>query len=142
MKHIKICIFLFLLFSSGKSSGQEFYEDGCMILKEVSQYEGYGYLANAKSSIKVGKIENEYAFLRALRSPSGGPVTFRRFGSCCEFKCKRAPFGKGFLDKFEIRYDGLIKPIILYLNAYEFEDPRCPVAFTFVTEEKVMRTTQ
>ena len=135
-------VLIILLFNSAKTFCQEFYADGSMILKEAAQDEDYGYKANQKNSIKVGKIENEYAFLRSLRSPSGGPVTFKRFGSCCEFKCKSAPFGKGFLDKFEIRYDGLIQPIIIYLNGYEYENPRCPVAFTFVTEEKVMRASR
>ncbi|MFA7446671.1 MAG: hypothetical protein WCY89_12055 [Flavobacteriaceae bacterium] len=118
-------------------SGQEFYEDGSMKLTTISTNKKYGYEPNHKTSIKVGKVENEQAYLKALRGLNGEQVQFRRISSCCEFKSKSAVFGKGLLDKYEVYYEGLKEPIILYLNGYDYEEPKCPVGFTFVTADKI-----
>ena len=116
---------------------QEFYKDGSMKLTEVSTDKKYGYEQNHKTAIKVGKIENEQAYLKALRGPDGEPVEFNRLSSCCGFKSKKAVFGKGFLDKYEVCYEGLEEPIILYLNGYDFEPPRSPIGFTFVSGDMI-----
>ena len=64
-----------------------------MILTTVSTNKDYGYKPKSKSSIKVGEIENQRAFLKALRGPNGETVQYRRLGSCCSFKSKSAIFG-------------------------------------------------
>lgn len=38
--------------------------------------------------------------------------------------------GGGLLDVYEITYDGLDKPIELYINMYDYNDPMIPVGFT------------
>ncbi|GHV34748.1 hypothetical protein FACS1894178_2880 [Bacteroidia bacterium] len=134
----KAALFSFILiFVVKQLSAQEFYEDGSMKLTEVSTDKKYGYEANHKTAIKVGKIENEQAFLKSLLGPNGETVQFQRLGSCCSFKSKTAAFGSGFLDKYEVYYQGLKKPIILYLNGYDFENPKCPYGFTFKTADKI-----
>ena len=117
--------------------GQEFYEDGSMKLSEVSADKKYGYEPKHKTSIKVGKVENGQAYLKALRGPNGELVQFRRLSSCCEFKSKRAAFGKGFLDKYEVYYQGLNESIILYVNGYDYDNPKAPFGFTFITADKI-----
>ncbi len=135
VKLTTICLFLTLCATQVK--GQEFYEDGSMKLSEVSYNKNYGYKPNHKTSIKVGEIKNEQAYLNALRGPNGEQVQFRRNGSCCEFKSKSAAFGTGLLDQYEIYYEGLKEPIILYINGYEYEQPKAPIGFTFVTADKI-----
>lgn len=135
---IKVVIAFFILtIVINQVQGQEKYEDGSMKLTEVSTDKKYGYEPNHKTSIKVGKIENEQAYLKALRGPNGEQVQFRRISSCCSFKSRSAVFGKGLLDKYEVYYQGLREPIILYLNGYDFEKPKAPVGFTFVTADKI-----
>lgn len=128
---------LSLMIAWTQAKGQEFHEDGSMILSEVSSNKKYGYKPTPKTAIKVGKVEHEQAYLKALRGPNGEQVQFRRISSCCQFKSKSALFGSGFLDKYEVYYQGLPDPIILYLNGYDFESPKAPLGFTFVTSEKV-----
>lgn len=134
-KLIMISLALFLLGNPAK--GQEFYEDGSMKLFEVSTDSKYGYEPNSNTSIKVGKIENEQAYLSALRGPNGEKVKFNRIGSCCKFESKTAIFGSGLLDQYEVKYKGLKEPVILYINSYDFETPKAPVGFTFVGADKI-----
>lgn len=132
-------IYLSLLLWTTNVKGQEYFEDGSMKLSEVSTEENYGYEPNHKTSIKVGKIENEQAYLKSLRGPTGELVQFRRLSSCCEFKSKSAAFGTGLLDKYEVYYQGLKEPIILYVNGYDYENPKAPIGFTFVTADKIKK---
>lgn len=130
-------ILLALTLSTTTLNGQEFFEDGSMKLSEVSTDKKYGYEANHKNSIKVGKIENEQGYLKSLRGPNGEQVQFRRLSSCCEFNSKSAVFGKGLLDQYEVYYQGLKEPITLYINGYDYENPMAPIGFTFVTADKI-----
>lgn len=104
-----------------------------MKLTAASTNTKYGYEPNHKKSIKVGKIQNQRAYLSALRGPNGETVQFSRIGSCCEFKSKSGVFGMGLLDKYEVNYQGLDEPVILYLNGYDYDSPKAPAGFTFVT---------
>jgi len=137
IKLTKIISVSFFIFLTIQLSAQKFHEDGSMVLTEISKDKKYGYQPNHKTAIKVGKIENGYAFLRALLGPNGEPVQFQRLGSCCQFKSKRAAFGSGFLDKYEVHYQGLDKPIVLYINGYDYETPKCPFGFTFKEADKM-----
>jgi len=125
---INLTIALFLLFCLNLN-GQENTIEERIIIKQLSTDKKYGKRKTA--SIKVGSIANEYAFLAQVTGPNGEKITYNRLGSCCAVKSKKAPMGKALLDKWEIRYEGLIKPIILYLNGYDFEKPKCPVGLNF-----------
>lgn len=130
---------LLLLFSiySAVAAAQQFYGDGTMKLSEIASDKDYGYVADAKNSIRVGTIANQSAFLNALLGPNGENVKYRRLGSCCAFKSKDAVMGMGLLDKYEVKYEGQEQSVILYLNGYDYKDPKCPQGFTFKTADKI-----
>ena len=103
--------------------------DERVLIKEMSTDKNYG--RKKKTNIKVGSVSNEYAFLFQLTGPNGEELKLNRLGSCCDVKSPLAPFGKAPLDRWEITYEGLDKPIILYLNGYDYEQPKCPVGLNF-----------
>jgi hypothetical protein len=39
--------------------------------------------------------------------------------------------GSGMPDKYEVKYDGIEKPIIFYINMYDFGELKAPKGFTF-----------
>lgn len=62
---------------------------------------------------------NQQDYLNNLSGPNGEVITYTRLGSCCEFKTKNGFSGGGMLDKYEVTYEGLEEPIILYFNMYD-----------------------
>jgi hypothetical protein len=66
----------------------------------------------------------ERRYLEALRGPEGQVVRYRRTGSL------PAPDGNTILDAYETIYDGLEKPITIYVDEYHFTDPMAPRGFT------------
>ncbi|MDT0648999.1 2-dehydro-3-deoxyphosphooctonate aldolase [Autumnicola edwardsiae] len=62
---------------------------------------------------------NQQDYLNNLSGPNGEVISYERIGSCCEFKTKNGILGGGMLDKYEVNYDGLEEPIILYFNMYD-----------------------
>ncbi len=111
--------------------GQDFIDDNTMKLDSISIDRKYGLKPSSKKSIKVGSIENEYKYINALTGPNGEQIYARRLGSCCEFRSRSAAFGKGFLDQWQLTYDGLEKPIIIYLNGYDYDKPLCPFGLSY-----------
>jgi hypothetical protein len=128
---------LFLLLFSASAFGQQFYADGSMKLSEIASSKQYGYEPDAQYSIKVGTIANQSAYLNSLLGPNGENVKYRRLGSCCAFESKKAILGMGLLDKYEVKYEGQQQSVILYLNGYDYEDPKCPQGFTYKSPEKI-----
>ena len=105
-------------------------------LTEVSTDKTYGYSEN--NAIMVGGVKensgplNERRFLNALLGPNGETVSYTRQGSCCRVKSKNAFIGEyGLLDRYEVTYAGLEKPIILYINMYDPGPLKAPAGFTF-----------
>lgn len=62
---------------------------------------------------------NQERFLNALAGPKGEKITYAKQESCCPFPTKRSDMGAGFLDVYELRWEGQTKPIVLYINIYE-----------------------
>ncbi|WP_264551309.1 2-dehydro-3-deoxyphosphooctonate aldolase [Flavobacterium sp. N2038] len=62
---------------------------------------------------------NEVRFLNALAGPNGEKITYKRMETCCPFPTKRSDMGAGFLNVYELTWEGQKKPITLYLNIYE-----------------------
>ncbi|HLL03620.1 MAG TPA: hypothetical protein VK539_23755 [Myxococcaceae bacterium] len=90
---------------------------------------GYGY--TPEDPIKVGGgPQGEREYLRFLRGPEGQPLSFHRRGSCCGFNDPSLPMGGGMLDMYEVTYEGLEKPVTLYLDMYRREEPRAPTGFS------------
>jgi len=93
---------------------------------------GYGY--SKEDPIKVGGVQsgpaNERAYLDRLTGPNGERVTYARQGSCCPFKTPNGLFdNSGMLDIYEVRYKGLPKPVILYINMYDRDELKAPEGF-------------
>jgi hypothetical protein len=102
-------------------------------LKEVSTDETYGY--TERNPIKVGGVQsgpaNERYYLNNLTGPNGETISFNRKGSCCAFDSPNGFMGKGLLDMYEVTYDGLSTPVILYLNMYDKGDLKAPKGFRY-----------
>ncbi|MDX6183749.1 2-dehydro-3-deoxyphosphooctonate aldolase [Flavobacterium sp. Fl-77] len=62
---------------------------------------------------------NENRFLNALAGPNGEKITYTRLETCCPFPTKRSDMGAGFLNVYELKWEGQKKPVTLYLNVYE-----------------------
>lgn len=96
-------------------------------ITEISGTKKYG--KKPKTAIEVGTVSNEYDYLKQLCGPNGEKIRYKRLKSCCQFNCPSCPMGSGLLDIWEIRYDGLKEPIILYLNGYIYNNPKAPKGF-------------
>ena len=117
-------------------SPPSFINDQTFALSEIAVDETYGY--TQKNPIKVGGAKessgplNERRFLNALLGPNGEAVTYNRRGSCCAFETPNGFINNtGLLDIYEVKYEGLDKPITLYLNMYDPGELKAPKGFTF-----------
>lgn len=98
-------------------------KDNTFIITEYSKDKKYGYNKDYPVNIfyRTSKDEviNQQRFLNALAGPNGEKITYTKLESCCPFPSKRSDMGAGFLDVYEIKWEGQKKPINLYLNIYE-----------------------
>ena len=101
-----------------------------MALDGVSDDPDYGYKAD--NPIKTDGVINELRYLNSLLGPNGEVVLYRRKQSCCPFRTKHSPDGIGFIDEYELTYEGLEKPVILYLNRYLSKPMKAPFGFTYL----------
>lgn len=62
---------------------------------------------------------NAERFLNALAGPKGEKLSFKKVETCCPFPTKHTEIGAGFLDVYELTWEGNAKPLRLYLNIYE-----------------------
>lgn len=84
--------------------------------REETDAFGYG----RRNPIQVGggaesDAANQRQWLDGLRGPAGQPVRYRRLGSCCEYSANGA---RGVLDAYEVTYDGLAAPVVLFIDMY------------------------
>lgn len=98
---------------------------------------GYGYSQDKAIQVGGAKNEegslNEHKYLNSLRGPNGEDIRYARTGSCCMFDTPNAMFGgRGLLDTYIITWEGLKKPITLYLNMYDAGPLYVPAGFTKV----------
>jgi len=98
-------------------------KENTFVLAAYSKDKKYGYDPDYPINVfyKNSKDENLNAerFLKALVGPNGEKLTFAKLESCCPFPTKRSEMGGGFLDIYELKWEGQINPIKLYLNIYE-----------------------
>ena len=93
---------------------------------EQADNEHYGY--TREQAIQVGGspiygAARQRRYLDALRGPEGQIVTYKRLGQV------GAPDGT-ILDAYEVTYQGLEKPVRLFLDWYHYTPPRLPRGFT------------
>lgn len=98
---------------------------------EVSDDPRYGYTMD--SPIRVGGLPmygaaRQQRHLRALAGPAGQAVRFRRRGAVGPNR------DKVLIDLYDVIYEGLEKPIELYLDFYNWEPPKAPQGFVCGTE--------
>jgi hypothetical protein len=113
---------------------QELVDDQMFLIKEYAADKKYGYTVKSPIMVGGGTTEgpkNERRFLNALEGPNGEKVYHQRLGSCCSFYTKNGSYRNiGLLDKYEVTYEGLETPIILYINMYDSDVLKVPVGFT------------
>ena len=124
---------ILVLVSCGMTKNSKVQASGPIEIKKVSTDATYG---SEKNPIMVGGVadeqgpQNERAFLDQLAGPEGQKISYTRTGSCCAFDSERGFLGQGLLDIYEITYEGLNQPILLYINMYDYQPLYAPVGFT------------
>ena len=98
-------------------------KENTFVITAYSKDKKYGYDPDYPINVfyKNSKDENLNAerFLKALAGPNGEKLTFAKLESCCPFPTKKSEMGGGFLDIYELKWEGQINAIKLYLNIYE-----------------------
>ena len=108
---------------------------GVATLDAIATDASYGI--DKTNPIKPGPgFESEWRYLNALRGPNGEIIHYQRLGHCCAFNTDAVERGKGFLDQYELTYDGLAQPLILYLNMFEEAQAQAPLGLTFTHEKE------
>lgn len=109
-------------------------KNNTFVITEFSKDKKYGYDKDYPINIfyrgTKDDVINQQRFLNALAGPNGEVITFSKLESCCPFPSKNTEMGAGFLDVYEIKWEGLKKPILLYLNIYERGQLMVPVGFS------------
>lgn len=98
-------------------------KDNTFVITAYSNDRKYGYDADYPVNLfyrnTTNETINQERFLNALAGPKGEKITYTKLESCCPFPTKRTDLGAGFLDVYELKWDGQKKPIKLYLNIFE-----------------------
>jgi hypothetical protein len=93
------------------------------VITEFSKDKKYGYDKDYPINIFYRNTKdetiNQQRFLNALAGPKGEKISYTKLENCCPFPSKNTDLGAGFLDVYELKWDGQTKPILLYLNIYE-----------------------
>ena len=108
--------------------------DNTFILNTYSQDKNYGYDKDYPVNVFYQNTKNEtinqQRFLNALAGPKGEKISYLKIETCCPFPTRRNEMGVGFLDVYEIRWDGLTVPLKLYLNMHEKGQLLVPLGLT------------
>lgn len=109
-------------------------KNNAFVITAYSKDKKYGYNKDYPINIyyrgtKNDTINQRY-FINALAGPKGEKITYKKLENCCPFPTKNSDMGAGFLDVYELKWDGLKTPIILYLNIYERGQLMVPVGLS------------
>ena len=109
-------------------------KENTFIITEYSKDPKYGYHQDYPINLfyrnTINETINQQRYLNALAGPNGELLSFKKLESCCPFPTKRSEMGAGFLEVYEVTWEGLQKPIRLYLNIYEKGVLMVPVGFS------------
>lgn len=104
------------------------------IITEISNDKKYGYDQDYPVNLgflPVASAEiNVQRYFDALAGPEGQKLTYKKADSCCPFPSKRNDMGAGILDIYEVTWDGLKEPKLIYINLYEKGKVIAPAGFT------------
>ena len=108
-------------------------KDNTFIISEYSKDPKYGYHQDYPINLfyknTINETINQQRYLNALAGPNGETLYFKKLESCCPFPTKRSEMGAGFLEVYEVTWEGLQQPIRLYLNIYEKGFLMAPMGF-------------
>ncbi|MGO4817789.1 2-dehydro-3-deoxyphosphooctonate aldolase [Flavobacterium sp. W22_SRS_FP1] len=117
-------------------------KNNTFVITEYSKDKKYGYDKDYPINIFYYSTRNETInqerFLNALAGPKGEKLSFTKRESCCPFPTKRSEMGAGFLDVYEVKWDGQKKPVLLYMNIYEKGALKVPVGFSLKIIKSIM----
>lgn len=109
-------------------------KENTFVLTEINTDSKYGYDKDYPVNVFYRNSNDEEIncnrFLNAISGPNAEPITFKKTGICCPFPSKNINNGGGFLAVYEISYEGLKNPKILYINTYEKGLLLAPIGFT------------
>ncbi|WP_427873135.1 2-dehydro-3-deoxyphosphooctonate aldolase [Flavobacterium sp. MMS24-S5] len=98
-------------------------KDNTFAITQFAKDKKYGYDPDYPVNIFFQNTNsetlNETRFLNALAGSNGEKITYTRLETCCPFPTKRSNMGAGFLNVYELKWEGQKKPVKLYLNIYE-----------------------
>ena len=104
------------------------------VINEYSKDKRYGYEKEYPINLFYSNTKNEtinqQRYLNVLAGPKGKKITYTKLESCCPFPTKRSEMGAGFLDVYELKWEGQQNPVTLYLNIYEKGVLKVPVGLT------------
>ena len=102
--------------------------DTTLLLSGISNDAQYGYTKGNPIMLGMSDINeganNRTKYLNALAGPHGEPIIYRRLKPCCPFATPNyqvyaANSKFGLLERYEVSYQGIKEPIILYINLYD-----------------------
>ena len=103
------------------------------IITEVSRDKNYGYDQDYPVNLGFMPVQsaeiNVQRYFGALTGPDGQKLTYKKTDTCCPFPSKRTDIGAGLLDIYEITWDGLAQPKLIYINLYEKGTIAAPTGF-------------
>jgi hypothetical protein len=109
-------------------------KDNTFVITQFSTDKRYGYDKDYPINIffRTSKDEsiNQQRYLNALAGPKGEKLTYTKLESCCPFPSTKSDMGAGFLDVYEVKWEGQKIPVLLYLNIYEKGVLMVPVGFS------------
>ncbi len=109
-------------------------KDNTFVLTQYSKDPKYGYDPDYPVNVFYRNTNDENLnaerFLKALAGPNGEKITFTKLESCCPFPTKRSDMGAGFLDVYELKWEGQKEAIKLYVNIYERGYLLVPIGLT------------
>jgi hypothetical protein len=98
-------------------------KDNTFILTQYSKDPKYGFDPDYPVNVFYQNTNDENLnverYLKALAGPNGEKIKYTKLESCCPFPTKRSQMGAGFLDVYELQWDGQKAPLKLYVNIYE-----------------------
>jgi hypothetical protein len=98
-------------------------KNNAFVITQYSKDKKYGYDKDYPINIYFRGTKNDTInqayFLNALAGPKGEKISYKKMENCCPFPTKNSDMGAGLLDVYELQWEGLKKPITLYLNIYE-----------------------
>ncbi|MFT3795916.1 2-dehydro-3-deoxyphosphooctonate aldolase [Flavobacterium sp.] len=104
------------------------------VLTEFATDKKYGYDPDYPINVYFNNTKdekiNQQRFLNALAGPNGEKIISNKVETCCPFPTKRSDMGAGFLDVYQITWEGNKNPVRLYFNIYEKGALLVPIGFT------------